>query len=95
VAGAASSHVFPVDNAAEPLIAGVVVAPDDVLADHAGLLLVAGEVGAVQCDRPHRTLHRSPPAWREHPPALGVNVRAVRRDRLGGLIHEYTQVACG
>ena len=43
--------------------------------------------------RPHRTLHQSPPAGREHPPARGTNVRVLRRDGLGGLIHEYTQVA--
>jgi transposase len=43
--------------------------------------------------RPHRTLHQSPPAGREHPPDLGANVRVLRRDRLGGLIHEYAQVA--
>jgi hypothetical protein len=34
-----------------------------------------------------------PTAGREHPPALGANVRVMRRDWLGGLIHEYTQVA--
>ena len=33
---------------AEPLVVGVVVTPDDVAADHAGLLLVAGVVGAVE-----------------------------------------------
>jgi putative transposase len=43
--------------------------------------------------RPHRTLRQSPPAGRKHPPDLGTNVRVLRRDRLGGLIHEYTQVA--
>ena len=43
--------------------------------------------------RPHRTLHQSPPAGRGHAPALGTNARALRRDRLGGLIHDYTQVA--
>jgi putative transposase len=43
--------------------------------------------------RPHRTLHQSPPAGREHPPVPGPNVRVLRRDRLGGLIHEYAQVA--
>ena len=43
--------------------------------------------------RPHRTLRQSPPFGREHPPALRNNVRVLRRDRLGGLIHEYTQVA--
>jgi putative transposase len=40
--------------------------------------------------RPHRTLHQSPPAGREHPPALGTNVPVLRWDRLGGLIHDYT-----
>jgi transposase InsO family protein len=43
--------------------------------------------------RPHRALHQSPPAGREHPAALGTDVRVMRRDRLGGLIHEYSQVA--
>ena len=43
--------------------------------------------------RPHRTLCQSPPAGRDHPPATDPNVRILRRDRLGGLIHEYAQVA--
>jgi putative transposase len=43
--------------------------------------------------RPHRALHQGPPAGRPHPPAPGANVRVLRRDRLGGLIHEYAQVA--
>jgi putative transposase len=43
--------------------------------------------------RPHRALHQSPPAGRPHPPALSANVRVLRRDRLGGLIREYAQVA--
>jgi hypothetical protein len=50
LASAASSYVCPVDDAAESFIVGVVVAPDDVPADHAGLLLVAGVVGAVECE---------------------------------------------
>src|SRR6185312_8132778 len=45
---AASSNVRPVDDAPEAFVVGVVVAPDDVPADHAGLLFVAGVVGAVQ-----------------------------------------------
>ena len=49
---AASGYVCPVDYSAEPLVVGVVVAPDDVPADHAGLLLVAGVVGAVQGEVP-------------------------------------------
>jgi hypothetical protein len=49
---AASSYVCPVDDAAEPFVVGVVVAPDDVPADHAGLLFVAGVVGPVQREVP-------------------------------------------
>jgi hypothetical protein len=36
-----------VDDAAESFVVGVVVAPDDAPADHAGLLLVGDVVGAV------------------------------------------------
>jgi putative transposase len=43
--------------------------------------------------RPHRVLQQSPPAGRPHAPALGAHARVLRRDRLGGLIHEYAQVA--
>ena len=43
--------------------------------------------------RPHRALQQAPPAGRPQPPALGANVRVLRRDRLGGLIREYSQVA--
>ena len=43
--------------------------------------------------RPHRTLRQSPPAGHERPPTMGPNVRALRRDRLGGLIREYAQAA--
>jgi putative transposase len=43
--------------------------------------------------RPHRTLCQRPPAGRERPPTLNPDVRVLRRDRLGGLIREYAQVA--
>jgi putative transposase len=43
--------------------------------------------------RPHRALSQSPPAGHEHLPIIGPNVPVRRRDRLGGLIHEYSQVA--
>ena len=43
--------------------------------------------------RPHRTLRQRPPAGRERPLTMSQNARVLRRDRLGGLIHEYTQVA--
>jgi putative transposase len=42
--------------------------------------------------RPHRSLHQRPPAD-STPPRSGAAVRPLRRDRLGGLIHEYLQVA--
>jgi putative transposase len=43
--------------------------------------------------RAHRALQQRPPSERPRPPASGANVRVLRRDRLGGLIHEYSQVA--
>ena len=42
--------------------------------------------------RPHRSLNQQPPAGRT-PPPRGATVRPLRRDRLGGLLHEYVQVA--
>ena len=42
--------------------------------------------------RPHRSLDQRPPAGGA-PPRSGATVRPLRRDRLGGLIHEYMQVA--
>jgi transposase InsO family protein len=43
--------------------------------------------------RPHRSLNQQPPAGRATPTPPSANVRHLRRDRLGGLIHEYLQVA--
>jgi putative transposase len=58
------------------------------------LRLVPGEYADhYNVHRPHRTLCQSPPAGRECPPTMDPNVRVLRRDRLGGLIHEYSQVA--
>jgi transposase InsO family protein len=42
--------------------------------------------------RPHRSLDQRPPAD-SIPPRSGATVQPLRRDRLGGLIHEYVQVA--
>jgi putative transposase len=42
--------------------------------------------------RPHRSLAQAPPDGRDDP-APPDNVRVLRRDRLGGLIHGYSQVA--
>jgi len=58
------------------------------------LRLVLGEyVDHYNTHRPHRTLHQNPPAGRPCPPAAVTSTRVLRRDRLGGLIHEYAQVA--
>ena len=42
--------------------------------------------------RPHRSLNQQPPAGPTPPPS-GATIRPLRRDRLGGLVHEYLQVA--
>jgi putative transposase len=43
--------------------------------------------------RPHRALQQAPPAGRPTPPSPGATARVQRRDRLGGLLYEYSQVA--
>jgi transposase InsO family protein len=43
--------------------------------------------------RPHRSLDQKPPDGRSPAEAAHDNVRVRRRDRLGGLLHEYSQVA--
>jgi putative transposase len=43
--------------------------------------------------RPHRTLSHRPPDGRAHVAPADDNVRVRIRDRLGGLLHEYSQVA--
>jgi transposase InsO family protein len=42
--------------------------------------------------RPHRSLDQQPPAGHP-PPRSRAIIRPLRRDRLGGLVHEYVQVA--
>ena len=42
--------------------------------------------------RPHRSLHHQPPTGATPPPSRAA-IRPLRRDRLGGLVHEYVQVA--
>jgi putative transposase len=56
-------------------------------------LLLSEYVDHYNSHRPHRALRQSPPAGRPHPPDLSSNLRVLRRDRLGGLIREYSQVA--
>ena len=57
------------------------------------LRLILGEYTDDNFHRPHRSLQQEPPAGRAHPPAEVAGMRVLRRDRLGGLIHEYSQVA--
>ena len=45
---ASSGNVCPVDDSAEAAVTGIAVPPGDVAADHAGLLGMAGVIGAVQ-----------------------------------------------
>jgi transposase InsO family protein len=40
-------------------------------------------------DRPHRALGRCPPVPVEPPPPPIAGAAVKRRDRLGGLVHEY------
>ena len=58
------------------------------------LRVVLGEY-ADRCLRTGRTGHccQDPPAGRTDPPAGATGMRVLRRDRLGGLIREYAQVA--
>ena len=43
--------------------------------------------------RPHRALGQAPPLGPIDPPVILSAGRVARRDRLGGLLHEYAQVA--
>jgi putative transposase len=56
-------------------------------------LVLSEYVDHYNVHRPHRALGQSPPAGRERPPTMDPDVRVLRRDRLGGLIREYAQVA--
>jgi putative transposase len=57
------------------------------------LRLVLGEYIDHYNQHRHRALQQNPPAGRRQSPAPGANVQVLRRDRHGGLIHEYAQVA--
>jgi transposase InsO family protein len=58
------------------------------------LRLILGEYADhYNSHRPHRSLQQEPPIGRAYPPAEAAGTRVLRRDRLGGLIHEYSQVA--
>jgi putative transposase len=65
-----------------------------LIASERHLRLVLSEyTGHYNGHRPHRSLQQYPPAGRAHPPAARSSTRVLRRDRLGGLIREYAQVA--
>jgi putative transposase len=44
-------------------------------------------------ERPHRSLELRPPSAINEPSVLRVGAVVRRRDRLGGLVHEYYQAA--
>jgi transposase InsO family protein len=65
-----------------------------LIAGERHLWLVLGEyTDHYNRHRPHRSLQQDPPVGRLHPPVEMSNMRVLRRDRLGGFIREYTQVA--
>jgi hypothetical protein len=56
-------------------------------------LVLSEYVDHYNSHRPHRTLLQNPPAGRAYRPAEVTGIRVVRKARLGGLIHEYAQIA--
>jgi putative transposase len=56
-------------------------------------LVLAGYVVHYNEPRPHRALGQASPLGAVPPFASPADMQVVRVDRLGGLIHEYTQVA--
>jgi putative transposase len=55
--------------------------------------MLAGYVAHYNEHRPHRALGQAPPLGVASSAAPPADMRVVRVDRLGGLIHEYSQVA--
>jgi putative transposase len=55
--------------------------------------VLAGYVAHYNEHRPHRTLGQAAPLTAVPPAAPTADLRVVRIDRVGGLIHEYAQVA--
>jgi putative transposase len=64
-----------------------------LIAGERHLRLVLDEYADYNGHRPHRDLHQDPPGGRIHSPVEMTGMRVLRQDRLGGLIHEYAQVA--
>jgi hypothetical protein len=64
-----------------------------LIAGERHLRLIPGDyIDHYNTHRPHRTLNQAPPSHPRPAPASG-DIRTIRRDRLGGLTHEYAQVA--
>lgn len=61
-------------------------------ADELRFLIRDRDTSHYNTHRPHRSLDQRPPDGRNDQSPSG-SVRVLRRDRLGGLIHEYSQVA--
>jgi hypothetical protein len=55
--------------------------------------VLAGYVAHYNEHRPHRALGQAAPLRAAPPAGPTADMRIVRVDRLGGLIHEYAQVA--
>jgi putative transposase len=55
--------------------------------------VLAEYVAHFNAHRPHRTLNQAAPLQPLPPPAAPSQLRVRCRDRLGGLIHEYSQAA--
>jgi hypothetical protein len=58
-------------------------------------LILNDYAGHYDTHRPHRALQQNPSSGRAHPSVDMPGMRILRRDRIGGFIHEYAQVARG
>jgi hypothetical protein len=56
-------------------------------------IALSGYVAHYHRHRPYRALGQAPPQGAVPPPAPAADVRVLRVDRIGGLIHEHIQVA--
>jgi hypothetical protein len=66
-----------------------------LIANTAHLRMVLAEHEAhFNTHRPHRSMEQASPL-RALPEPTGADTKVIRHDRLGGLLHEYSQVAWG
>jgi hypothetical protein len=64
-----------------------------ILNQHQLQTVLAEYVDHYNTHRPHRSLRQAAPLKPLPTAAADDNIRILRRDRLGGLIHEYSQAA--